>query len=188
MAIIGYARVSTVDQNEARQIEALKEQNCEKIFCDKLSGKDKNRPELKRMLDYVREGDTLIVTEFSRLARSTRDLLDIVDELMAKKVEFVSLKENIDTSTPTGKFMLTVFSALSELERATILERQKEGIEIAKRNGKYKGRKPIPFDEEEFKKECKRWIDGKQTAVATMKKFNMKPNRFYRKVKELNIR
>ena len=180
MAIIGYARVSTAEQNEARQIKALKELGCERVFLDKLSGKNANRPELQKMLEYVRDGDTLIVSEYSRLARSTKDLLNIIELLKEKNVILKSIKESLDTSKPEGKFMLTVFAGLAELERATILQRQKEGIAIAKAEGKYRGRQPIKFDEDLFKRECKKWIDGKQTATETMRKCDMKPNRFYR--------
>jgi len=185
MAIIGYARVSTDEQNEARQLAAFEERKTHRIFLDKCSGKDANRPQLKNMLDYVREGDTVIVTEYSRLARSTSDLLNIVDKLTSKGVQLVSLKEQLDTSTPQGKLMLTMFAGLAEFERAMILERQREGIAIAKAQGKYKGRKPIPFDVERFKLECAKWRRGEQTAVCTMKKFDMKPNRFYRKVNSI---
>ncbi len=188
MAKIGYARVSTEDQNEARQISAFKEYGINKIFVDKQSGKDTNRPQLKAMLEYIREGDTVVVTEFSRLARSTKDLLHIVEELKNKDVELISLKEKLDTSLPTGKFMLTVFAALAELERATILDRQREGIALAKAAGKYKGRQPLPFNEQQFRDECGKWLSGEQTAVQTMQNCDMKPNRFYRKVAELNIR
>ena len=188
MAKIGYARVSTEDQNEARQISAFKEYGINKIFVDKQSGKDTNRPQLKAMLEYIREGDTVVVTEFSRLARSTKDLLHIVEELKNKDVELISLKEKLDTSLPTGKFMLTVFAALAELERATILDRQREGIALAKAAGQYKGRQPLPFNEQQFRDECGKWLSGEQTAVQTMQNCDMKPNRFYRKVAELNIR
>lgn len=187
MAVIGYARVSTHEQNEARQLAAFEERKADRIFLDKCSGKDAERPELKKMLDYVREGDTVIVTEYSRLARSTSDLLSIVDRLTGKGVQLVSLKEKLDTSTPQGKLMLTMFAGLAEFERAMILERQREGIAIAKAEGKYKGRKPIPFDAERFKAECAKWRRGEQTAVMTMKKLDMKPNRFYRKVKEMGV-
>ena len=121
-----------------------------KTFIDKCSGKNMNRPQLKAMLDYVREGDVVVVSDFSRLARSTKDMLQIVQDLTDKGVGLISMKENLDTETPQGKFMLTVFAALAELDRATILQRQREGIEIAKSEGKYKGRKPVPFDEERF--------------------------------------
>lgn len=187
MALIGYARVSTDEQNEARQLAAFDEHKTDRIFFDKCSGKDANRPQLKKMLEYVREGDTVIVTEYSRLARSTSDLLSIVDRLTGKGVQLVSLKEKLDTSTPQGKLMLTMFAGLAEFERAVILERQREGIAIAKAQGKYKGRMPIPFDTERFKSECAKWRRGEQTAVMTMKKLDMKPNRFYRKVKEMGV-
>lgn len=140
---VGYIRVSTVEQNEARQIKDLKENaKVERVYLDKLSGKDTNRPQLNDMIDFVREGDTVIVSEYSRLARSTKDLLEIIETLKAKGVTVISLKENFDTSTPQGEFMLTVFAGIATLERKMMLQRQKEGIAIAKAEGKYKGRQP----------------------------------------------
>ena len=114
---IGYVRVSTQEQNTIRQEVMLRELGVDKIFIDKASGKNADRPELKRMMNYVRKGDTVIVASISRFARNTRDLLDLVEQLTAREVEFVSKKEAIDTTTPTGKFMLTVFAAVAELER-----------------------------------------------------------------------
>lgn len=186
---IGYARVSTEEQNEARQLQSFDSysEKIKKVFIDKLSGKDTNRPQLRAMLDYVREGDVVVVSDFSRLARSTKDMLQIVQELTDKGVGLISLKENVDTNTPQGRFMLTVFAALAELERETILQRQREGIAIAKQQGKYKGRKPIPFNEEKFRAECQRWRSGEQTATQTMKKLDIKRNRFYQIVKKLGI-
>lgn len=143
---IAYVRVSTIEQNEARQIEALEKFGIEKWFTEKVSAKDTNRPQLKQMLDFAREGDTIYIHDFSRLARSTKDLLEIVETLQSKGIHLVSNKGNIDTSTPTGKLMLTMIAAINEYERANLLERQKEGIAIAKRNGKYKGRKPFSSD------------------------------------------
>lgn len=142
---IGYARVSTMEQNETRQLHSFEgyTEKIKKVFIDKLSGKNTDRPQLQAMLSYVREGDVVVISDFSRLARSTRDMLQIVQELTDKKVGLISLKENVDTDTPQGRFMLTVFAALAELERETILQRQREGIAIAKQQGKYKGRKPI---------------------------------------------
>lgn len=185
MSLIGYARVSTQEQNAARQTEMFAAKRVDKYFLDKLSGKDLNRPQLRAMLEYVREGDTVIVAEYSRLARSTSDLLDIVRQLTEKNVELVSVKEQFDTKTPEGKLMLTMFAALAEFERDLILQRQSEGIAIAKQNGKYTGRKRIPIDEECFHKECSKWISGRQSASATMIALNMKPNRFYRTAKSL---
>lgn len=140
---VAYVRVSTAEQNEQRQIEALEKHHIEKWFTEKVSGKDTNRPELQAMLDYVREGDTVYIHDFSRLARSTKDLLDIVEQLTKKNVHLVSNKESIDTSTPQGKLMLTMIAAIYEFERTNMLERQKEGVAIAKREGKYKGRKSV---------------------------------------------
>lgn len=138
---IAYIRVSTIEQNEQRQIEAMQKYNIEKWFTEKVSAKDTNRPKLQELLEFAREGDTIHIHDFSRLARSTRDLLDIVEQLNAKGVHLVSNKESIDTSTPTGKLMLTMIGAINEFERVNLLERQREGIAIAKRNGKYKGGK-----------------------------------------------
>lgn len=127
---IAYVRVSTVEQNEARQIEALEKYGIEKWFTEKVSAKDTNRPKLKEMLDFAREDDTIYIHDFSRLARSTKDLLGIVETLKAKGINLVSNKENIDSSTPTGKLMLTMIAAINEFERANLLERQREGIAI----------------------------------------------------------
>ena len=142
---IAYIRVSTVEQNEQRQIEAMKPFNIEKWFIEKISAKDTNRPKLQELLEFAREGDTIHVHDFSRLARSTKDLLDIIEQLSQKNIYLVSNKENIDTSTPTGKLMLTMIGAINEFERYNLLERQREGIAIAKRNGKYKGGKENLF-------------------------------------------
>lgn len=144
---IAYVRVSTVEQNEARQKEALEKHGIDRWYTEKISAKDTNRPALQEMVDFAREGDTIYIHDFSRLARSTKDLLDIVEELKRKKVNLVSNKENIDTSTETGKLMLTMIGAINEFERANLLERQREGIAIAKRQGKYKGRKEVKVDD-----------------------------------------
>lgn len=186
---IGYARVSTDEQNEARQLKSFADysEKITKIFTDKMSGKDTNRPQLKAMLDYIREGDVVVVSDFSRLARSTTDMLQIVKELTDKGVALISIKEKVDTDTPQGRFMLTIFAALAELERETILQRQREGISIAKKQGKYKGRKPLSFNEEQFKAECQKWKNGEQTATDTMKKLSIKRNRFYEIVKKLEV-
>ena len=140
---IAYIRVSTVEQNEARQKEALQPYNIDKWFVEKASGKDTKRPKLQELLEYIREDDTVYVEEFSRLGRSTADLLSIVQQIEDLGTKFVSLKENFDTKTPAGRLQMTMMAAIAEFERAMILERQREGIEIAKRAGKYKGRKKI---------------------------------------------
>jgi len=156
---VAYVRVSTIEQNEARQVEALEQHGVEKWFTEKVSGKNTtDRPELQSMIDFVREGDTVYIHDFSRLARSTKDLLEIVEKLNAKGVHLVSNKENIDTSTPTGKLMLTMIGAIAEFERQNMLDRQAEGIAIAKRNGAYKGRKAIDIDTDVFRAQYDRYI------------------------------
>ena len=155
---VAYVRVSTIEQNEARQIEALEKHNIEKWFTEKVSGKNTtDRPELQNMIDFVREGDTVYIHDFSRLARSTKDLLEIVEKLTAKGVHLVSNKENVDSSTPAGKLMLTMIGAIAQFERENMLERQREGIAIAKRNGVYKGRKAIEINNDVFKVQYERY-------------------------------
>ena len=140
---IAYVRVSTLEQNEARQREALQPYNIDKWFIEKASGKDTQRPKLQEMLEYIREDDTVYVEEFSRLGRSTADLLATVKQIEDTGAKFISLKEKFDTHTPAGKLQMTMMAAIAEFERAMILERQREGIAIAKREGKYKGRKAV---------------------------------------------
>jgi len=178
---IGYIRVSTQDQNTIRQEALMDSLGVDEVFIDRMSGKNTNRPELQKMMDYVRRGDTVIVESISRFARNTRDLLDLVEHLSAKGVEFVSKKEAIDTTTPTGKFMLTVFGAVAELEREYILQRQREGIAAAKQQGKYKGRKAI--QPPNFERVVAQWRCGEITAVEAMKMLGMSKSTFYRRVK-----
>lgn len=141
---VGYIRVSTVEQHEARQMEAMKGFGIDKYFIEKKSGKNTtDRPQLQAMLNFVREGDTVYIHSLDRLARSTQDLLNIVEQLQAKGVELHSDKEAIDSNTPTGKLMLTMIAAINQFERENLLERQREGIAIAKEQGKYKGRKQV---------------------------------------------
>ena len=164
---IAYVRVSTVEQNEARQREALKAFNIDKWFVEKASGKDAKRPILQEMLEYIREDDTVYVEEFSRLGRSTADLLATVQRIEDSGAKFVSLKENFDTKTPASKLQMTMMAAIAEFERAMILERQREGIAIAKREGKYKGRKAVfvPNIGEYYQKYMTR--QGTKTSIAT---------------------
>lgn len=143
---IGYVRVSTEEQNEARQVEALEKLGVEKIYIEKKSGKNLDRPVLQEMLDYIREGDTVYVHDLSRISRSLTDLLNLVELLKKKNVHFISNKEQVDTTTPTGRLFLSIVGAINEFERTNLLERQREGIAIAKRQGKYKGRKPRTLD------------------------------------------
>lgn len=180
---IAYVRVSTVEQNEERQLEGLKKYNIEKWFNEKVSAKDTNRPKLKELLEFAREGDTLYIWDFSRLARSTKDLLDIVEYMNTKGINLKSIKENLDTNTSTGKLMLTMIGAINEFERANLLERQREGIEIAKNKGVYKGRKKIDYPinwEEVYTK----WKQREITGVKAMELLELKRTTFYKLIKD----
>lgn len=181
--ILGYVRVSTVEQNDDRQLVTMEKYNVEKIFKEKVSAKDTNRPELEKLLDWAREGDTIVIHDFSRLARSTRDLLDIVESLTAKNVSLISAKENIDSSTATGKLMLTMIGAINEFERTNLLERQREGIAIAKEKGKYKGRKKITYPNN-WDEVYPKWKNREITGTKAMELMGLKRNTFYNLVKE----
>ena len=184
MAKVAYIRCSSQHQQTLRQ-EVQMPTDIEKTFTEKVSGKNiVEREQLKACMAYLREGDTLYVESISRFARNTKDLLTLIEELNNKGVAFVSLKEQIDTHTPQGKFILTIWGAMAEMEREQILERQREGIELAKQRGAYKGRQPIQIDEKHFAKVGRMWKDGDITAVEAMKRLNLKPNTFYRRVKE----
>lgn len=185
---VGYIRVSTAEQNIARQEVLMEQLGVEKIFVDKCSGKNANRPKLMEMMKFIREGDTVVVSEISRFARNTKDLLTMIEQLTEMGVQFESQKEKIDTTTPTGQFMLTVFAAVSELEREYILARQKEGIEAKKARGEYKGRQPIEVDKAQFEHEYKLWKDGQITATTAMSHLGLKPNTFYRRVKAYEVK
>lgn len=184
MANISYIRVSSVDQNLERQRELLKDKDILKEFSDKMSGKDTARPGLKEMLDFIREGDTLYIESISRLSRNTADFLRIFEMLRAKGVRLVSLKEGIDTETAQGKFMLTVFAAFSELEREYIRERQREGIDLAKKEGRPLGRPTIKRSKT-FESNWRKWKAGEITAVQCMRLEGLKRCTFYKLSKEL---
>lgn len=178
-----YIRVSTEEQNYECQMEAMKDLEFAKVFTEKRSAKDTNRPELQNMLDYVREGDTVYVKDFSRLARSTKDLLNIIDILENKNVKLISIKEKLDTSTPAGKLMVTMLGAIYEFERANLLERQKDGIAVAKKEGKYKGRKKIKKPDN-WHEVYSDWSCRKITAKKACELLKLKTNTFYNFVKE----
>jgi DNA invertase Pin-like site-specific DNA recombinase len=179
MSRIGYMRVSTTEQHLDRQADALQPLNLDRVFEDKASGRNANRPGLQQMMDFLREGDTLFVESISRLARSTRDLLFIVERLESKGVGFVSLRESIDTSTPQGRFVLTIFAALSELERETIHQRQREGIEAARARGRTMGRPRADYPAE-WDQVIGEWRAGGITATAAMKRLNLRRTTFYK--------
>ena len=154
----------------------------ERVYIDMCSGKDMQRPQLKAMMEFMREGDTVVVESFSRLARSTKDLLEITDVMTEKGVEFISQKETIDTSTPAGRMLLTILASISQFERECIRERQQEGIELKKARGEYKGRIPIKVEDKAFEELFKSWKAKEITAREAMKKLGLKPNTFYRRV------
>lgn len=179
---VAYIRVSTEEQNYESQMEAMKDLEFAKVFTEKRSAKDTNRPELQNMLDYVREGDTVYVKDFSRLARSTKDLLNIIDILETKKVKLISIKEKLDTSTPAGKLMVTMLGAIYEFERTNLLERQKDGIAVAKKEGRYKGRKKIQKPDN-WQEVYSDWSCRKITAKKACELLKLKTNTFYNFVK-----
>lgn len=185
MARIAYIRVSTAEQNTARQ--DVKFEGYDKVFTEKISGKTTDRPQLKKLMEYVREGDSVTVESYSRFARNTRDLLNLVHELDEKHVAFISLKEQVDTSTPQGRLMMHIFASLAEFEREQTLQRQAEGIAEAKKAGKYTGRKPIAFDADRMRIEVAAVRAGQQTHAQAMEHLNLKPNTYYRRVRELGI-
>lgn len=179
---IAYVRVSSADQNEARQVEALKNYGIEKWFIEKVSAKDMNRPELQNLLEFAREGDTVYIKDFSRLARSTKDLLELVERFKEKNIHLVSLKENLDTATATGKLMLTMIAAINEFERENILERQREGIALAKKRGVYKGRKAVQV--KDFGKYYDRYLRREYTKKELAEELNISRPTLDRLIKE----
>lgn len=190
MANIAYIRVSTKDQSTDRQYALFKERgiHIDKFFDESKSGKDTDRDELKKMLDYIREGDVVYIESISRLARNTKDFLELVEKIQKKKAELVSLKESIDTTTPTGKFMLSVFAALYQLERENILERQREGIAVAleqRKNGLQRpyGRPKVMYSKK-FPERYRKWKSGEITAVDFMNLEGIKKTTFYKLVRE----
>ncbi len=183
---IAYIRVSSVEQNDSRQREALKDKNIDKWFCEKISGKDMNRPKLQEMLEFIREDDTVYVSEFSRLGRSTLDLLNIVNEIEHQGAKLVSLKENFDTSTPAGRLQVTMLAAISQFEREMILERQREGIALAKAQGKYKGKPKIvvPNIDEYYQ----RYMRREESISSIAEKLNVSRDTVYRLFREAGFR
>ena len=179
---IGYVRVSTKEQNTARQEEIMKSLGVDKMYIDRMSGKNTDRPALLELMNFVREGDSVIVESISRFARNTKDLLELTEQLNNKRVQFISQKENIDTDTPAGKYMLTIFGAVAELEREYIRQRQREGIEIAKGQGKYKGRPEKQLDN--FDAVYEQWKKGEITAKSASEQLGVSRSTFYRKVQE----
>jgi DNA invertase Pin-like site-specific DNA recombinase len=186
MANIAYVRVSTVEQNEERQTNALQRYEIDKWFVEKISAKDTNRPQLQAMLDYARDGDTIYVHDLSRFARSTKDLLSLIEYLQSKGIHLVSNKESIDTSTATGKLFITIIAAINEFERANLLERQREGIAIAKSKGKYKGRREIKI--EAFQEQYERYMRREIGKAALARELNVSRPTLDKLIKEHELK
>ena len=185
-----YVRTSSIDQCEDRQLNAMQDlgipESC--IFIDKQSGKNTARPSLQKLLSIVKPGDTVVVESVSRFARNTRDLLDLIDKLSTKKINFVSLKEHIDTTTPSGRFMLTVFAAMSELERDMIRQRQAEGIVAARIKGKHLGR-PSKVMPDNFGELIIKWEHGNLSLDKILTKCGgVSPSTFYKHLSEYRIK
>ena len=184
---IAYIRVSAVDQNLESQKELLQKCTINKWFEEKISGKNTDRPQLQAMLEYVREGDTVYVKDLSRLARNTKDLLDIVEYLTNKGVALKSIKESIDTSSNFGKLMITFLAAIYEFERANLLERQKDGIAVAKLKGKYKGRKKVDKPAN-FSEVYQKWLNREIKSITAIRELNISEYAFYKFVRESGSR
>jgi DNA invertase Pin-like site-specific DNA recombinase len=184
----GYVRVSTQEQHEDRQMAAMEALGIPppQIFMDKLSGKDTKRPRLKALMAIVKPGDVVIVESISRFARNTKDLLDLVDKLTKKGVDFSSQKEKIDTSTPTGKFMLTIFAAVAELERGYMLQRQAEGIVAARKRGVQFGRSPIK-PPENFTEIVELWESKTLAFAEALARTGYRRSTFYSRLKEFRL-
>ncbi|EOP32818.1 recombinase family protein [Bacillus cereus] len=160
--IYGYARVSTQQQDLIRQLDMLQNYNCTEILTEKITGTKSDRPELTRLKDKIRPGDTLVVESFSRLGRSTKDLIELVDFFENKGVKLISIKEQFDTNTPQGKLMLTVFQAFSQFERDLIAQRTLEGLESARARGRVGGR---PRVKDSFLQRALKLYDSKEYSI-----------------------
>ena len=173
-----YLRVSSESQNLDRQIDAMMKIGADLTYSEKLSGKNARRPQLQRMLKEAQEGDTIYIHDFSRIARSTIDLLTIIEDLERRGIRLVSLKENVDTSTPTGKLMITMIGAMNEFERMNLLERQREGIQSAKKRGTYTthrrgGMKRRQVDPVKFEQVFQQYANGKISLRDAVNQFDI---------------
>ena len=179
--LIGYARVSTNDQNPELQIDALEQAGCEKIFTEKASGAKRDRPELQAALSYMRSGDTLVVWKLDRLARSLRQLVETVEDLEAQQIGFKSLTETIDTTTSGGKLIFHIFAALAEFERSIIRERTRAGLESAKARGRIGGR-PRALSEKDIAAAKAMLSDPGISVEEVARHLNVSPSTLYRHI------
>lgn len=177
----GYARVSTEDQNLDRQVDMLTQKNVDMMFTEKMSGTKKSRPELDRLLSLLEAGDTVIVESLSRLGRSTKNLIELVEFFQEKGVHLVSLKESIDTSTPSGKLLFTLMSAIAQFERDTIEERTREGLNAARARGRVGGRPRTK--KEKINKALRLYATGEYTLKEIEEITDVKKSTLYRYMK-----
>lgn len=176
---IGYARVSTIDQNSQLQLDALNNAGCDRIYEERVSAKTKDRPELNRLLDAIREGDTVVVWRLDRLGRSIKDLIELVDKFKSLKVQFISLTENIDTSSPSGELIFHIFASIAQFERSLIVERTKAGLASARRRGIKGGRKKKLTDSDIQKAQA--MLNSKEITVSDVAKhFNVSRTTLYK--------
>lgn len=177
--LVGYARVSTQDQKPALQLDTLKTAGCERVFVEKASGAQRDRPELQAALDYMREGDTLVVWKLDRLARSVKQLIETVEGLEENGIGFRSLTEAIDTTTAGGKLVFHIFGALAEFERAIIRERTRAGLEAARARGR-KGGRPPKLDAQDLKAARAMLADRSITVAEVAERLKVSPATLYR--------
>lgn len=180
--LIGYARVSTTDQNPELQIDELQETGCEQIYQDKISGSTRDRPELTACLKTLRKGDTLIIWRLDRLARSLRDLIEIVEELKARGVGVRSLHDPIDTTSATGNLVFQIFGALSEFERRLVQERVNAGLKAARKRGRIGGRPPKLTKDQV--RQARILIDGGESLSSIANHFDVDRTTLYRNLKK----
>lgn len=183
--LIGYARVSTTEQNLERQLKSLKDYGCKTIYRDKISGKSLKRPELEEMLLECKKGDTIVVSSLSRLGRSTKDLIDLSILFRERSIELVSLKESIDTNSPSGRMLFGMLAVLYEFERDMITLRVREGLEVAKAKGVKLGR---PKKKElGVKKALKLYNEGVLTTKEIIEQTGISKSMFFRRLKEQRV-
>ena len=176
--VLGYARVSTEAQNLDRQLDALEKYGVDMIYNEKMSGTKKNRPELTKLMDRITEGDTVVVESLSRLGRSTKDLIELTETFQSKGVNLVSLKESIDTNSPTGKLLFTLMSAIAQFERDVIADRTREGLKAARARGRTGGRPRA--DPEQVKKAVKLYKTEQYSIREIEKLTGIKKSTLYR--------
>jgi len=186
LIIIGYCRVSTIEQNLDRQIDAMKESGVEKIFTEKATGKKSDRPELMRMMDQLRDGDIVIVSELTRLSRSTKDLFAIVEQIQSRGANIRSLKETwLDTTTPHGKLMFTIFAGLSQFEADLTAQRTRDGLAAARARGRLGGRPRVDSDKSSMA--IKMYHSGEFTMEQICKNCSIGKSTLYRLLQERNM-